>query len=485
MDEQREEQIHEEHAWVRKRFAEIALHILSQDDDRDEATKSDVIKLLTPRFIDQGAANEEQAAARAELFLDRQELRSGLLVSRRAQSYRFVHLTFQEYLAAWQLSNMDFDDVAAIVQSRLRQAKWFETLQLLGGQWAKDSDEKADRYISWLLDNRGTTTNDQAPVVALCANIVKDISGVAEFRPQTRLTFKKAVEETLDAFREGSGIPQEIQLEILEALGQLGAAVKSHLIDATKASLFQVRRRAIEMLLPHLSDDELFGLDYILSDRSREPIRTYILSLLDRDLNRLMAWLDQKTTFPHKAAAAIYSVLPRIARHHSSETTLRLVNHCRRLAGWVEAGVLNLLVRKCPGESTRDVLNWTAVHDNLGLDRHVAILRLAENWPDDTTRKLLEERAVQDEYYEARAAALKALAKNWPDEITRKLLAERAVQDEHEDPRSAALQALVEKWPDEITRKLLAERAVQDEHEDPRSAALQALAEKWPDETTR
>jgi hypothetical protein len=35
-------------------------------------------------------------------------------VSRRAQSYRFVHLTFEEYLAAWQLSNMDFDHVAEL-----------------------------------------------------------------------------------------------------------------------------------------------------------------------------------------------------------------------------------------------------------------------------------------------------------------------------------------------------------------------------------
>ena len=59
-------------------------------------------------------------------------------------------------------------------------------------------------------------------------------------------------------------MPDKTQLEILEALGQLGAAVKEHLIDATKSGLYAVRRRAIEMLLPHLSDDDLFGLDHIL-----------------------------------------------------------------------------------------------------------------------------------------------------------------------------------------------------------------------------
>ena len=123
LDDAREERTHEERAWVRKRFAEIALYILSQGAGDDEVSKAEVVKLLMPRFIDQGAVNTEQACDRAERFLERQELRSGLLVSRRAQSYRFVHLTFQEYLAAWQLSNMDFEKVTAVIQPRLRLAK--------------------------------------------------------------------------------------------------------------------------------------------------------------------------------------------------------------------------------------------------------------------------------------------------------------------------------------------------------------------------
>jgi hypothetical protein len=304
LNEQQELEQFEERAWLRKRFAEIALHILSGTSNRDEAAKAEIVKLLAPRFIDRGASSQEQAEARATLFLERQELRNGLLVSRNEQSYRFVHLTFQEYLAAWHLANQEFDQIASIVKTRIRQQRWFETLQLLGCEWAKQSDEKLDRYLVWLLEHQGSSIAERAPVIALCANIIKDTTGVAELKPQTRKDFRSGVEGTLDAFRPGSGIPALIQIEILEALGRLGGAVKPHLVDATKSGLFQVRRRAIEMLLPHLSDDELFKMDHILKDRSKEPIKAYILALVGRDPHRTAMFLESFPRFAEKATEA-------------------------------------------------------------------------------------------------------------------------------------------------------------------------------------
>lgn len=292
LNEQLADQVFEERAWVRKRFAEIALHMLDQDDEKGEASKAELVRLLSPRYLAKGAVDEEQAEARAEQFLQRQELRSGLLVSRRAHSYRFVHLTFQEYLAAWHLSKEDLEEVVDKIEPHLREAKWFETLQLLGSQWAKESDERVDDYVAWLLDRRGDTIEQEAPVVALCANIVRDIQGVAELRPATRANFEQALKNTLDAFRKGSGVPANTQLEILEALGQLGAAVKSYLIDATSASLYPVRARAIEMLLPHLADDELFGMEHILGDRSRVPITAFVDAILSRDTKRSLSLLN-------------------------------------------------------------------------------------------------------------------------------------------------------------------------------------------------
>jgi predicted NACHT family NTPase len=126
-----------------------------------------------------------------------------------------VHLTFQEYLAAWHLSNQELDDALDLIRPHLRRQKWFEVLQLLGGEWAKQSDEKLDRYLAWLLEQQGITITRRAPVVALCANIVKDASGVAELKPQTRQSYRTAVEGTLAAFRPRSRVPDKTQLEIL------------------------------------------------------------------------------------------------------------------------------------------------------------------------------------------------------------------------------------------------------------------------------
>src|SRR5207247_1203219 len=85
LDEVKEEKTYDDRTWMRKRFSEVALQIMRSDDE--EITKQRIIDILYPRFLDRGARNTEQAEAQAEMFLDRQELQSGLLVSRRSNSY--------------------------------------------------------------------------------------------------------------------------------------------------------------------------------------------------------------------------------------------------------------------------------------------------------------------------------------------------------------------------------------------------------------
>ena len=102
----------------------------------------------------------------------------------------------------------------------------------------------------------------------MCANVVRDATGVAAVSAETGAEFDAALQRTLLAFEEASGVPWRVQLEILEALGKLGAMVKEHLVAATRSRNFQVRSRALEMLVAHLSDDELFSMTHVFRDRS-------------------------------------------------------------------------------------------------------------------------------------------------------------------------------------------------------------------------
>jgi NACHT domain len=452
-DEQHEQQQREERSWVRKRFAEIALHIQSGDGNRDEANKADVVRMLAPRFIDQGASNQEQAESRATLFLNRQELRSGLLVSRREQSYRFVHLTFQEYLAAWHLSNQEFDNVASLIQPRIRQQKWFETLQLIGAEWAKKSDEKLDRYVAWLLDHQGQSIAERAPVIALCANIVKDTSRIAELTLETRKKFQQGVEGTLDAFRAGSGIPALTQLEILEALGHLGAAVKPHLIDATKSSLFQVRRRAIEMLLPHLSDDDLFGMVHIMGDRSKEPIKTFLLSLLSRKVSRAVDWLLHRKSFGEKATEAFVEVMAEFEQMLDAVTFTKVVQHVF---------------------ATGKSYNWWW-HDSPLWPFWPARARMVSYLGDP---KLISTAASKDLEPAVRAKAFKELIRTQGTQAeTWKLVRKAATADEDFRIREQALVWLTTGQKDKPeTWQLVREVVMKDKHVEVRGKALELLA---------
>lgn len=483
LDQHQEQEQFEERAWVRKRFGEIALNILSSGADRDETSRAEIVKLLAPRFLDQGATSQELAETRASYFLERQELSSGLLVSRREQSYRFVHLTFQEYLAAWHLSNQDFDRVVAEIVTHLRQQKWFETLQLLGGEWAKQSDDKVDRYIAWLLDRQGDTITERAPVIALCANIVKDITGIAELTQQTRTNFRGAVERTLDAFRPSSGVPAITQLEILEALGSLGAAVKPHLIAATNSSLFQVRRRAIEILLPHLSDDELFELR-LLSDRSKQPIKAFLLCLVNRDPARTEAWLLDRKDFSYKATDAFAEVLGEFKQALSAESFLNIVRHVfvngSSYYGWYGYPSRADLLREI---DDAELLRRSASEDREPGVRAKAIELLASKIPTDSTVWDLVSTISTNDLSEAvRVRALNLLVTRQKEvPATWKLITQAAENDQHHTVRVASLQILAHhKKEDAATWRIMRAAATTSQASTVRSMAIRLLAEGQP-----
>ena len=39
----------------------------------------------------------------------------------------------------------------------------------------------------------------------------------------------------------------------------------------------------LKILIPHLSDDDLFSMGHLLADRSKEPVKTYLNAIVERD----------------------------------------------------------------------------------------------------------------------------------------------------------------------------------------------------------
>lgn len=100
----------------------------SQDGDL-LVTRQDILEWLSEAIsVDRPNATEE-----AEKFLEYIARRSGLLIPRGPEQFAFVHLTFQEYFAAWYLRGMlrRFDTLADMCAERVVNVHWQETLVLL------------------------------------------------------------------------------------------------------------------------------------------------------------------------------------------------------------------------------------------------------------------------------------------------------------------------------------------------------------------
>jgi len=303
----------------------------------------------------------------------------------------------------------------------------------------KDSDELVDKYINWLLTNRGRSISEQAPVVALCANIVNDITGIAEIKAATRQLYESVIGRTLRAFRSGSGVSETTQLEILEALAKLGPAAKDYLITATKASNYPIRSRAINLLIPYLSDDDLFGMSHILGDLSKRPIRAYLFALWGRDPIRTIKLLEDKDilayrTIYHRTIQALAYLLAvaddYLERSQFLKSCWEMIwkTNASIVEGWqARSTLLKTLVRLYPDdEQTWERVRKMAKKDNSVNVRIDAMEFLMKCRMDDVeTWNILIENAKESNryaYYSSRNFAVQCLASLLPDEIDKKIL---------------------------------------------------------------
>jgi hypothetical protein len=196
-------------------------------------------------------------------------------------------------------------------------------------------------------------------------------------------------------------------------------------------------------LVPHLSDDELFTLNHILSDRSREPIKTFLMALLERDVERATAWLLQRKHFGDKACEAVGHLIPMFAVHLPSNVLFDLVNHVYM---WGRIELLRLMAYQLKG----DVRVWQLIRETATKDperyvRHEA-LKLLVQWQreEPATWELIREAASKDPDVSVRSMAITLLADGQKDDPTTwKLIREAAMRDPSASLRSRACNFLL------------------------------------------
>ncbi len=107
-------------------------------------------------------------------FVEAEELNSGLLVSRSEGEVEFWHLTFQEYLAARALADIDPPGRWDRLRPRLNDPQWNEIVALLGGCLRKQSPKAVTNYLNWILEGQ-KPLQERARALTVAAMIVRDV----------------------------------------------------------------------------------------------------------------------------------------------------------------------------------------------------------------------------------------------------------------------------------------------------------------------
>jgi hypothetical protein len=157
---------------------------------------------------------------------------SGIIEELGGNRLRFWHLTFQEYLAAqalaWLGDGYGEDGYWPYIQSRLDDAQWRETVELLPGCLMDEGgrrrvDRLLERVLALLPDP--PQLPDQARVAGIMGRLLEPMDAF-EYRPLPELTkrHRRLLDAAMAIFEpEGAAqVPVEARIAAAEALGQGG-----------------------------------------------------------------------------------------------------------------------------------------------------------------------------------------------------------------------------------------------------------------------
>ena len=272
--------------------------------EAQEAEGEELRRWLQDEFETLGEPRQT-ARRRAELFLRVIQERAGLLVESKPDTYRFSHLTFQEYLAARAVA--DQEDYVEYTLARRHDSWWREvilleashlstprskrarrlTTDLVRALWKAEEDNPLEREVEGILRRNlllaGCCLADLGPIGVeeqVRDGIVTELGKVLRTTRYSRLREETA---RVLAGLEGNGGAERATTELIQALadgdpgvhwaaasnlGQLGQAspeVISALVEALKDSDNDIRKTAANELARLAAGDRRAVMHALLS----------------------------------------------------------------------------------------------------------------------------------------------------------------------------------------------------------------------------
>jgi formylglycine-generating enzyme required for sulfatase activity len=167
-DEERARRLRDE----RPRIEDLAFLMQCGDNQASEVTLDQAQDWLAPGY---GAAHHPDAARhRVYNLLETLDLDSGLMQRRAADTYAFAHLSFQEYLAACALDELDKTRQrgagVTFLLAQSHEQRWREVTLLAAGRWSSGRDiDLSAHLVTGLLEQ------DTASALELAADMLTDI----------------------------------------------------------------------------------------------------------------------------------------------------------------------------------------------------------------------------------------------------------------------------------------------------------------------
>jgi formylglycine-generating enzyme required for sulfatase activity/3',5'-cyclic AMP phosphodiesterase CpdA/energy-coupling factor transporter ATP-binding protein EcfA2 len=153
---------------LRKHLAEVAQHMMGSAGE-GETARGIALDIIACRLAADGLDAVAEAAHRdeAEEMLSEQELQAGLLVAPDCRHVRFVHRTFQEYLAASWIARQGDRKRFRIFDEKLAEASWHEALSLTVGILSSQGQEEG--LVAHLCGKPHVDLRLRAPGIAAIA----------------------------------------------------------------------------------------------------------------------------------------------------------------------------------------------------------------------------------------------------------------------------------------------------------------------------